>query len=320
LSDQKPILLSVGITSHNHEKQIARAIESVLSQNTDYRYELIICDDSSTDGTQKKIIQYAEANPLVIITSFNIKNEGPLINGSRFFSLASGKYLCWLDADDCWIYNKKIQKQIDFLEANPEYSGCFHDAAIISDIPEGENSEEFSMRFHNHWKTYSQFNTYQPDFSPWDALMRKIVPTASLVFRKTDMSAFFEKFKEINLSISWAVHLWLLKNGIFKYFNEVWSEYHDHPEGFSKKYSLIDFKINNINILELFLQDDYYRQLSKDVYKALVQEYFHLLSLPDINKINKSDFAKYMKAYNRYSKLALKTESEHFQKNYKGLK
>jgi len=311
-------LLSVGVFSHNHQAWLPKVFEGILSQNTDFAFEVIVLDDASTDASAEIISEQARLHPEQIRMVLNCKNQGPVLQAQQFISMAQGKYLCWLDADDCWTYPEKLQRQIDFLEKNPEYSGCFHDAAIISEMPAGAENGEYEMRFHQHWKTYSQFNTYQPDFFPWDALQRKIIPTASLVFRKTELTPFFQKFSCFQLSISWAVHLWLLKTGKFRYFNEVWSEYHDHPEGFSKKYSLIDFKINNIMMLEVFREDEYYCHFAKDVYKALTQEYFHLLSLPDIRTVNKAAFRKYLKAYEKYAKLATKTEITYFRKQFEG--
>jgi glycosyltransferase involved in cell wall biosynthesis len=287
-----------------------------MEQETSYEMEVIICDDGSEDGTMDVIKDLCSKYPGIVVVRSE-QAQGPLKSGQRFFKTAQGIYLCWMDADDCWTYKGKLQHQIDFLEANTGYAGCFHDATIVSRKPEGNNTDEYKMRFHGSWKTYSQFNLYHEDFFPWDALMRRIIPTASLIFRRTDMNPFFEQFSDHHLSISWAVHLWLLKNGKFRYFNETWSEYLDHAEGFSKKYRLADFKINNISILEKLLADDYYRHLEKDMYAALAREYFHLLSLPDVGHLKKSTFQKYLKAYRKYSGLHGKTEVRYFQEQYK---
>ncbi len=308
-------LVSVGVFCHNHEKFIEHTLASVFGQQTTYNVEVIVLDDASEDASIEIIQRWSKSHDNIIVVT-NEKNGGPVQQAKKFAAIARGKYLCWLDADDRWIYKNKLQEQLDFLESNPDYVGCFHDAAIISDAPEGIGSSEYLMRFHNHWKTYSQFNTYSGDFFPWDALSRKIIPTASLLFRKANLELFFKKFGAFRLSISWAIHLWLLKESKFKYFNEVWSEYHDHPEGFSKKYSLIDFKINNIKMLETLLQDEYYSNLVKDVFKALEKEYFHLLSLPDIKNLRKSEFKAHLKAYKKYAKLATNEELNYFKTQY----
>lgn len=314
---QNQITLSIGVFSFNHQKWLTGVIQGILDQQCQYPFEIIILDDASTDGSQAIINDCVAKHPDVIRSVINVKNQGPVLQAKQFLNLALGKYLCWLDADDCWTYKHKLLHQIDFLEHHPDYSGCFHDASIVSEAPHNSSGDEYVMRFHDQWRSYSQFNVYKADFFPWDALMRKIIPTASLVFRKTEMGPFFEKFNGQKLSISWAAHLWILKSGKFRYFNEVWSEYRDHPEGFSKKHSLIDFKVNNIKILELYLEDEYYCHLKKDVYKALVQEYFHLLSLPDIGKTSAENFNNYVNAHKKYSKLAFKAEHEYFLKNYK---
>lgn len=307
------MMISVGITSFNHEHCLERAVKSVLEQQCSFPFEIILSDDGSTDGTPALIQKLKEQYPQQVIVATESTNKGPAHSGRKIFELARGKYLCWLDADDLWIYPGKLEKQLSFLEENSDYTGCFHDAAIRSEGNLHQPGTEGDQRFHQHWKTYSQFNCYSADFHPWDALQRKIIPTASLLFRKVEMDDFFRKFSDFRLSISWAIHLWLLKNGKFRYFNEVWSEYHDHPEGFSKKYSLKDFKLNNIGILETYLGDSFYQHLKKDLYAALKNEYFHLLSIPGLEHEDRSAYKNYLKQYVSYSKLSLKYDRLYFK-------
>ena len=90
---------------------------------------------------------------------------------------------------------------------------------------------------------------------PWALIERNIIPTASLIFRNTDIVGFLKKYSASEFSLSWALHLEIIKGSKFKYFNETWSVYNDHPRGISKKYDIVDFKLNNIKILESLLLD-----------------------------------------------------------------
>lgn len=115
-------MVSVCMTTYYHEAYIAQAIESILSQKVDFRYEIIICDDCSKDGTQAIIKEYAEKNPCIRYV-FNDPNLGLTKNVFQAKCMAEGKYIVPLSGDDYWIDDHKLQRQVDFLERNPEYIG-----------------------------------------------------------------------------------------------------------------------------------------------------------------------------------------------------
>lgn len=310
--------LSIGIISCNHAAFISKAILSVFEQKTSYTIELIICDDASDDNIAEVVHKLILKSPFKTVFLESKIRTGPLLNGLNFVQNAKGKYICWLDADDYWCFNEKIQKQLDFLESNPDYKGCFHDAKIISDIEINENTlEQLNVQTHGRWKRYSQFNNYQFEFYPWDVLQRKIIPTASLIVRNENLTAFFEKFSDINLSVSWALQLELIKNSKFKYFNEEWSVYYDHAKGFSKSFDLVTFKLNNIKVLLKFLDDDYYRLLKKDVYRAIANEYFYLLHSSEAQKRSAKEYLSYCKAYSKWSEKATIAETDSFKAMHK---
>ncbi len=308
--------LSIGIITYNQGVFLKRTIDSVLEQQTTYSIEIIICDDASEDNTEAIVQIFQREHPKIIQYYKNNTRQGPLLNGKQLWSHAGGKYLCWIDADDYWCYYGKIQTQLDFLENNPEYAGCFHDAQILSDIDSEANiAEQLKIQTHGQWKSYSQFNTYSADFFPWDVLQRKIIPTASLVFRRKNFEAFFELFSNVGLSISWALHLEIIKNSKFKYFNEAWSVYFDHEKGFSKSVDLLTFKLNNIRILLKLLDDDYYKTIVKDVYKAIANEYFYLLHCSDSKRLSKKEYYSYCKAYKKWMEKAIEAEIISFKES-----
>ncbi|MGN6475677.1 MAG: glycosyltransferase family 2 protein, partial [Flavipsychrobacter sp.] len=110
-------LVSVLMTSYCREKYIANAIESVLA-STYVNFELIIVDDGSTDKTVEIAQSYA-AKDKRIKFFVNEKNLGDYPNRNRAASLASGKYLKYVDSDD-YIYPHGLQVLVSMMEANPE--------------------------------------------------------------------------------------------------------------------------------------------------------------------------------------------------------
>jgi len=111
------MLLSVIIICYNQKDFIAQAIESVLSQQTGFTYELIIGDDSSSDGTSEIISEYEKKHSF--IRYYRHKNNlGLMGNYSFCHRQAKGKYLAVLDGDDYWIDNEKLEKQVKLMESN----------------------------------------------------------------------------------------------------------------------------------------------------------------------------------------------------------
>lgn len=118
------IKVSVVMITYNHEKFIKEALESVFSQKTNFQYEIIISNDCSTDNTDeviKKIIDKNENGNLINYTNHK-NNKGMIPNFLWSIQQAKGKYIALCEGDDYWTDPYKLQKQVDFLEANPDYS------------------------------------------------------------------------------------------------------------------------------------------------------------------------------------------------------
>ncbi len=126
----KDILISVCTVTYNHGKYIADAIEGVLMQQCNYQIEMIIGDDCSTDSTTEIVKSYQQRYPEIIKPIFHNPNVGAQANSFACLKDCKGKYIAALEGDDYWTDPLKLQKQVDFLELNPEYSICFHRVGI----------------------------------------------------------------------------------------------------------------------------------------------------------------------------------------------
>lgn len=128
-------ILSVCIVAYMHERYIANAIESVLNQETQYEYEIIIGDDASTDKTETIILEYVKKYPNRFKLLFLKDNAyGTPDNLSvQLKRMAQGKYILTLEGDDYWTDIHKIQKQVDYLEQRPEYLAVAHNCAIVDE-------------------------------------------------------------------------------------------------------------------------------------------------------------------------------------------
>ena len=126
--------LSVILITYNHEKYIEKALDSVLSQVTDFPFEIVIGDDCSPDDTNNIIREYRDKYPDIIRIVHREKNTGrPTLNVYETTMKCRGDYLAYLEGDDYWTDSDKLQKQMDFLNEHPEYIACTHSHKMIDD-------------------------------------------------------------------------------------------------------------------------------------------------------------------------------------------
>lgn len=166
----RKLKVSVCMTSYFHEKYIRQAIESVLSQNTNFDYQIVICDDCSKDRTQEIIKELAEKFDFIKY-KFNESNKGLTKNVWQAKCMCEGEYIIQLSGDDYWIDNDKLQKQVDFLDSHKEYFGIV--TRIVARTNEAEETD-----FVLPYKKDSDKR-----FRLCDYLAGKNVPTNGLLYR-----------------------------------------------------------------------------------------------------------------------------------------
>ena len=140
----REVMLSVVMTTYNHERYIATAIESVLRQQTDFAIEIVIGEDCSTDRTLNIVLDYQRQYPEAIRIVRSERNVGWRENYRRTIAAAHGRYIALLDGDDYFTHRKKLQMQVDLLEANPDVGMCYGRSERVDEngnttlYPEGE--------------------------------------------------------------------------------------------------------------------------------------------------------------------------------------
>lgn len=159
----EPIKVSVAIIAYNVGKYLEKTIESVLEQECDFRVEIVIGEDCSTDDTLKVALNYQNRFPSIVRVLSHKKNLGLTPNSVATQDACKGEYIALLDGDDYWTNNHKLSRQITFLDENLEFSGSAHQADIIFDDINGENklfgSNENSTLYINDMLTHRKFHT-----------------------------------------------------------------------------------------------------------------------------------------------------------------
>ena len=212
--DHKP-LVSIFMLAYNHEKFISEAIEGVLMQKTTFPIEIIIGEDGSTDKTASIIKEYAIKHPDLIKARYNMPNIGMMPNMIKTLQECTGKYIAFCEGDDYWTDPNKLQKQVDFLEKNTDFSICYHDASILEN---GQFSD-------------SHVPIYDKEFlTIVDLAKENCIHTPTCVFRNN----LFDKFPEFFNSCpagDYVLHLLNAQHGKIKRLPEKMAVYRRHSEG-----------------------------------------------------------------------------------------
>lgn len=174
-------MLDVLVFTYNHEKYIAQALDSILMQDADFSYHIIIGEDCSTDETREVVLRYYHQYPDKITLVLWEHNVGVDINSFVLYKLIKSKYVALLEGDDYWTDSLKLKKQVSFLEENGDFIGTGHNVRCVDDggnllhkdfryysmrdehIYGIENAKRFeliaqtaSLVYRNFWKEWSE--------------------------------------------------------------------------------------------------------------------------------------------------------------------
>lgn len=128
--------VSVQVLAYNQERFIGQCLEGIVTQKTNFPFEAIVHDDASTDNTAGIIREYAERYPHIIKPIYETQNIYQKDPGEIDLIMqrnCKGEYIGFCEGDDYWSDPKKLQLQVDFMDAHSDYSMCFHRASTIYD-------------------------------------------------------------------------------------------------------------------------------------------------------------------------------------------
>lgn len=140
-------LVSVKMITYNHAPYIAQAIEGVLNQKVNFQVEIVIGEDCSTDGTREIVFEYQKKYPDVIRVITSEQNVGTKKNGYRTTKACRGKYIAFCEGDDYWHNPDKLQKQVDYMENNPE-CGMVYSSYDVYDVKSKKKIKDY-IRYKN---------------------------------------------------------------------------------------------------------------------------------------------------------------------------
>jgi glycosyltransferase involved in cell wall biosynthesis len=207
--------VSVLVVTYNHENFIAQALNSVLAQQVEFDYEVLVSEDRSTDRTRDIVTEFHQRYPdriRLILSEHNLNSNEVVARGIR---AAKGQYVALLDGDDYWTSEHKLQRQVQFLDSHPDCAMCFHNAVVVY---------EDGSREPRNWTPPQQkeFSTLE------DIWMGNFIATCSTMFRQGlfEVPSWYELLSPIG---DWPLYIFSAEHGKIGYINEVMGTYRHHP-------------------------------------------------------------------------------------------
>lgn len=267
--------VSVCMITYGHEKYIRQAIEGVLLQYCDFEVELIVANDCSPDATDQVIKDIIQSHPLGFWIKYrkHDKNKGMIPNFIFALQECKGEYIALCDGDDYWTDSLKLQKQVDFLEANSDYVLCFHQINILK--TNDEIVEDFITNVPDNYQTIEIL-----------AHLGNYIHTPSVVFRNI-IKSFPSEFEKSPIG-DYFLYMMLAQYGKLKYLEDkmcvyregvgIWSDKSQYFKDLNTAYThaLLVSYINSDNLVSSLFLDRiigflkaYENQIDKEILEQL---------------------------------------------------
>lgn len=245
--EETELLISVCMITFNHEKYISDAIEGVLMQETNFLIELVIGEDCSTDNTRKICLDYKSKYPDIIKLRLPKKNLGMIPNLIENLKACEGKYIALCEGDDRWIDPLKLQKQVSFLEANPDYGLIYSDIRMID-----QDGQEISLTpfYENKKCRYSGGDVF------WELLSGNFINTLTICVRKEYIADYLSKYPAEWFMYDYRLWLHVAQRSKVKFMYEKTACYRIHSQSISKSPG---FFHKRISLSKLSALHDYYK-------------------------------------------------------------
>ncbi len=216
------IMVTIECSTYNHVKYIRDMLDGILMQKTNFRFNVFIFDDFSTDGTSSIIKDYVDKYPdifYLFIPPYNTFSRGEWRKWFKKLKLEKfhGKYGCWCEGDDYWTDPYKLQIQFDFMESHPDVSLTAHASNWLNF--EDETSEEY--------------HPYNGDryLTPEEIIMPPIgILSSATVMAKKEVFFYDDRFPTADTA-DYRFQLHALTKGKVYYFDRVMSVYRYRTEG-----------------------------------------------------------------------------------------
>ena len=274
--------LSVLIITYNHEKYISQALDSVLMQEVNFAYEIVIGEDCSSDRTRDILIEYQKKYPEKIRLLLHKQNLGNLGKNNliKTHHACRGEYIALLEGDDYWTSSLKLQKQTDYLDRNPDFAICF--TSTLAFYEDGSHTPYVFPDLN-----YKEISTLK------DLLCDNFMHTCSVMFRNRLFKSYPKWYHEI-ITGDYALHIINASYGKIGFINEVMSAYRIHKDGIWSMRQKDNMGRNYKSAIALysnltnFLDNRYHKILEKRLFqcfRVLMEKYIESRDIKEVIKL-----------------------------------
>ena len=290
------VAVSIICLTYNQEKYIRDALNGFLKQQTNFAYEILIHDDVSTDGTTAVLKEYQERHPdriRLILEEENQYSKGIDITKDIVLPYVKGKYIAFCEGDDYWICEKKLQKQYELMEENPEISACYHNALVYE-----EEKDKLTLNIKNQPSGYISDKDAIGTGKGW-------YPTGS-VFYRTEYMKDKPDFKAPTGDEE--LRNYMACRGKLYFINQAWSVYRQFSKGsWNSKYEvdkeLAQAYIRNLVNYLINFNEYSHGQFEQYFYERLSRSLIYYIQTHSAKQYTMEEFQGYMEE--------LKTITEH---------
>ena len=253
MNEEKEPIVSIWCTTFNQKKYIRECLNGFILQQTNFKFEVIVHDDASTDGTDLIVREYEKKYPHLFRNIYQTENQFKKQNTLVYIlsKTSKSKYIALCEGDDYWTDPYKLQMQVDFLESNEEYSFSFHQGLKIN-----ENDSSYEVYPLTNIKSFDAESFFK----------MPTIPVASIVFRRRVPLNVLKNHSHGDFLILCS----LLSHGKAWFINEVMSVYRVHPSGVSYTHSSLPYVKKRLD--ELYIESNV-SEFSEEVQKQIARIY-----------------------------------------------
>ena len=257
--------VSVSLMTYNQEKYINQCIDSIISQITDFDFEIVIGDDASTDATPNIIYEYTK-NCTKITFIQRKENIGLHNNFMEIINHCKGDYIALMEGDDFWIDPYKLQKQKDILDEHPQVAFCFG------------NSITFTDTLENGKKTHSSVNNNPFDLHDYMKLGIR-VPNNTKMFRMTSFPKQMPLIFYESIQWDWLLHIFMLLQGKAYYIDSTFLAYRRHENAIISDHNLeriLQDAIYTVYNINKYIPEEFHVYFNHPLYELNALAFYYL--------------------------------------------
>ena len=264
---QKP-LVSICCVTYNHENFIGDCLDGFVKQQTTFPFEILVHEDASTDNTAAIVKEYEKKYPHLFRCVYQTINQFAIQNtlAKILFPMARGKYIALCEGDDYWTDPLKLQKQVDFLEANEDYAICCHEVKILQ--------EDGAEALYNNIEENTSFNIN-------DLVHNNFIAAVSCVFRVYEHHSPLPSWYTGYAGNDYGLKLLNATKGKIYYIKDCMAVYRVHSGGIWSSQSHEEMYENGIKVIDS-LNAAFNYQYNKEFEQGKKLRYQRFFPQPDI--------------------------------------